>query len=305
MGRQATLTTGPRPTSSPYRSPSFCSRFSWALRLSSDSRDRGSWREDAFQQFGPSDETGDLSVDLGRSGDGYFVYPESFDDVYIGTTYPAAFFGLISSVTLTTNETVRQLFLGNGTNAFGTLTIQSGGQLVVTNGLYMGTQTVNSAGAVNRTGGTLHAGFTFMNNSSTLNLLPGDSINRIQFATGSPTVSLVQPTGAQTGVTLFPSAPFAPLLFDAANGRLQLTVDGGASSGLDWVLRASNPSGGSWVSHFNDLIDSGNIVVSGGNDSVFSHADGFTYIAVPEPGTMLSLPVGLAVLGMVRRRRRS
>ncbi|MFO0690055.1 MAG: PEP-CTERM sorting domain-containing protein [Myxococcota bacterium] len=232
---------------------------------------------------------------------GYFDYPSEFDDASIGTTFPANLFGLTSNVTLTTVESARSVFLGRGANAFGSITLQPGSALI-TNDLYLGTQLTSSTGAVHRNGGSLNVGSVSLVNGSVLNLLPGDVIGQLNFYTGSPTASLVQPAGASTGLTLTRSAPNA-LTFATAGGRLRLTFDGVASSGLDWVLRVANPSGGDWVATLNGLIGSGNVVVSGSGFSVFSSPDGFTYVAVPEPATMPPV-VALAVAALARRRRR-
>lgn len=231
---------------------------------------------------------------------GYFVYPDAFDDVGIGTNYPANFFGLTSSVTLTTAESVRSLFLGRGPNASGTLTLQPGSSLL-TQFLYLGTQLTSSTGVIHRNGGALNVDSVSLANGSVLNLRPGDTIGQLDFLSGSPTVSLVQPAGSLTGFTLTRNT-LDSLRFATAAGKLILAFDGVPSSGLDWVFRQANPVGGDWVSRIDALIASGNIVVTGGAYGVFSHPNGFTYVALPEPATTWPA-VMLASIALARRRR--
>jgi hypothetical protein len=128
---------------------------------------------------------------------------------------------------------------------------------------------------------------------------PGDALGNL-FLTGNSTLTVGDAAGQMTGLTI--GNPTTSDLSIAAGSDLVLEVNGLASG---WVLRWANLSGGDHIADLQNLISGGEIAFSYLNGGVYNlTSDGtYTYVAVPEPSTLLLTAAAAGGLAAIRRRR--
>lgn len=184
----------------------------------------------------------------------------------------------------------------------GELTISSG--TLSTAVLDVGTFFAGSS-SVTRSGGTVLTDSFLLANGNSFTALAGDVFGEVSLSGGS-VLSVVQATGATTGLRLANSLPSALSLTESS--VLQLTFDvGSGDDSPDWAFQWA----GNHVETLETLLAQGRIVVTGSQASLagvtYVPQLGATLIAVPEPATLAllgsAIVAGLARVGGSSYRR--
>jgi MYXO-CTERM domain-containing protein len=147
-------------------------------------------------------------------------------------------------------------------------------------------------------------------NDSSAALLSGSVINSQIALANLSELSVFQPDGVLTGLTLNGNWPGSLSIDDSSVLKLYF----GSQTEPNWIFRWQDPSGSNWMSTLDDWIDAGRIWISAPYGWSLVDDGGYTYIegsygsqAVPEPSTLV-LWTGLGAVGLIaawRRRKRA
>src|SRR5262245_50487808 len=232
-------------------------------------------------------------------GSGVVVQRLQLQNAAVGTS--AASGNVVKSVTL---QSGASLTLGADLTLTENVNIQGAGTVLNVNGHVISTPSQCLHGwdatgtPVLQYVGRLTVGELLQGNGAQLTLASGqDTAGHIGLHGNSRLTAAVSAAG--TGLTLTQAA--ASELDIQAGSQLTLT-NGGVVDG--WAFRWANPTGGHHVADLNNLIALGRIDFGGGNFTIASNPDGYTYVFVPVPEPASVLAVCAAAAGLAAGVRR-